>query len=73
MTMSEEEEKRRKHTKHVLANLGLEGIQPSEELRADMELRDLGKLSQEDFLARALARAKDQPLPDLTQDNTHHE
>lgn len=47
-----------KHTKNVLANLALEGIYPSAESLADMQLYDEGKLSIEAFLAKAIARAK---------------
>ena len=51
-----EEATRRKHTRQALASLALEGIYPSKVMLADIELLDAGKLSDEAFLARTLAR-----------------
>lgn len=46
------------NTKRSLANLALEGISPSPQLLADLKLVDSGQLSEDEFLARAIARAK---------------
>lgn len=46
------------NVKEVLANLALEGIKPSPELSEDIKLLDAGKLTHEQFLERAIARAK---------------
>lgn len=45
-------------TKKALTDLALEGIYPSDDLRIDMSLLDAGKLSKEEFLQRAIKRAK---------------
>ncbi len=50
---------RQKHTQQALASLALEGIYPSKSLLADIELLDAGQLSDEEFLARTLARVTD--------------
>ena len=46
------------NTKRALANLALEGISPSPQLLADLKLVDSGQLTEDEFLARAIARAK---------------
>ena len=45
-------------SKRALVNLSLEGIIPSSVLLADMQLLDSGKISQKEFLERAVTRAK---------------
>ncbi len=44
--------------KRVLVDLGLEGISPSPELLTDIRLLDSGKLTKEQFLEKAITRAK---------------
>jgi hypothetical protein len=44
--------------KRTLIDLELEGIFPSPELLADIRLLDSGKLTKEQFLERAIVRAK---------------
>lgn len=44
--------------KDALANLKLEGIKPSPEALHDMEQHAAGKISSEEMIARATARAK---------------
>jgi len=46
------------NTKRALASLALEGISPSLQLLADLKLVDSGQLTEDAFLARAIARAK---------------
>lgn len=45
-------------SKRALVNLSLEGITLSSALLADMQLLDSGKISQKEFLERAITRAK---------------
>lgn len=45
-------------SKRALASLALEGISPSPQLLADLKLVDSGQLTEDEFLARAIARAK---------------
>lgn len=44
-------------SQQALANLRLEGIEPSNALFADMQLLDTGQLTPEQFKQRAIARA----------------
>jgi hypothetical protein len=46
------------NTQRALASLALEGIAPSPQLLADLKLVDAGQLTEDEFLARAIARAK---------------
>jgi hypothetical protein len=46
------------NTKRALASLALEGISPSPQLLTDLKLVDSGQLTEDEFLARAIARAK---------------
>lgn len=46
------------NTKRALASLTLEGISPSPQLLTDLKLVDSGQLTEDEFLARAIARAK---------------
>lgn len=45
------------NTKRALASLALEGISPSPQLLTDLKLVDSGQLTEDEFLARAIARA----------------
>jgi len=47
-----------KNTKRALASLALESISPSPQLLIDLKLVDSGQLTEEEFLARTIARAK---------------
>jgi hypothetical protein len=46
------------NTKRALASLALERISPSPQLLADLKLVDSGQLTEDEFLARAIVRAK---------------
>lgn len=46
------------NTKCALASLALEGISPSLQLLADLKLVDSEQLTEDEFLARSIARAK---------------
>jgi len=45
-------------SKRALTHLRLEGIAPSSDLLADMELFDAGKITEDQFIKRGIARAK---------------
>lgn len=45
-------------SKRALTHLGLEGITPTSELLADMHLLDVGKITEKEFIERAVSRDK---------------
>lgn len=47
----------REKIKQGLASLALEGMYPSKEMLADLDLRASGKMSKEEFLSRCIKRA----------------
>jgi integrase len=58
------------NTKRALASLALEGISPSPQLLADLKLVDSGQLTEDEFLARAIVRAKSPPtLEDINTES----
>lgn len=58
MITPQEEQKRRHASQVSLKHLELEGMYPSKEMLEDIELLDTGKITEEDFLTRCIARAK---------------
>ena len=53
---------RKEETRQALANLRLEGIDPSQEMINDLELLDTGKITVEEVMQRTFVRLK-LPVP----------